>query len=107
MTVIQAGSTPLTLINVFTVAPERQGELIAHLRDATEQTMRHQRGFVSANIHASFDGTRVVNYAQWQTRQDFEAMLANTPAQAHMASAVEIVTSAEPKLYEVTHTYQR
>jgi heme-degrading monooxygenase HmoA len=77
MTVIQTGSTPLTLINVFTVAPERQDVLIAHLQDATEQVMRHQRGFVSANIHASLDGTRVVNYAQWQTRQDFEAMLAN------------------------------
>ncbi|MDQ4011451.1 MAG: antibiotic biosynthesis monooxygenase [Actinomycetota bacterium] len=107
MTVIQTGSTPLTLINVFTVAPERQGVLIAHLQDATEQIMRHQRGFVSANIHASLDGTRVVNYAQWQTRQDFEAMLANPPAQAHMVAALEIATSAEPKLYEVTHTYQR
>lgn len=72
--------------------------------------MRHQRGFLSANIHASLDGTRVVNYAQWQTRQDFEAMLGNPPAQAHMAAAMKIATSAEPKLYElyeVTHTYQR
>ena len=34
MTVIQTGSTPLTLINVFTVAPERQDVLIAHLQDA-------------------------------------------------------------------------
>lgn len=106
MTVIQTGSTPLTLINVFTVAPERQSVLIAHLQDATEQIMRHQRGFVSANIHASLDGTRMV-YAQWQTHQDFEAMLANPPAQAHMAAAFEIATSAEPKLYEVTHTYRR
>jgi heme-degrading monooxygenase HmoA len=107
MTVIQTGSTPLTLINVFTVAPERRGDLIAHLQDATERIMRYQRGFVSANIHASLDGTRVVNYAQWETREDFEAMLANPPARAHMAAALEIAVSAEPKLYEVTHIYQR
>jgi hypothetical protein len=25
--------------------------------------MRHRPGFISANIHASLDGTRVVNYA--------------------------------------------
>jgi uncharacterized membrane protein len=36
MTIIQTGTTPLTLINVFTVAPERQGVQIAHLPDATE-----------------------------------------------------------------------
>jgi hypothetical protein len=55
---------PASLINVFTVAPERQGVLIAHLQDATEQI---PAGLASANIRASLDGTRVVNYVQWQT----------------------------------------
>lgn len=34
--VIQTGSTPLTLINMFTVPPERQRVLIARLLDATD-----------------------------------------------------------------------
>src|SRR5262249_30407728 len=50
-----------TLINVFTVAPERQRELVDLLIDATEQVIQHVPGFISANIHASIDGTRVVN----------------------------------------------
>lgn len=54
----------VTLINVFTVEPARQPELVQLLVTATEEVMQYQPGFVSANIHASTDGERVVNYAQ-------------------------------------------
>ncbi len=57
------------------------------LAEATEQVMRHRPGFVSANIHASLDGTRVVNYAQWRSREDFQAMLDDPIAQEHMGAA--------------------
>ncbi len=46
--------------------------------------MRHMPGFVAANIHKSSDGERVANYAQWRSREDFEAMLKNPAALAHM-----------------------
>ena len=74
MTTIDKGQQVLTLINVFTVAPEKQDELVKLLVDATQQTMKHLPGFVSANIHRSLDGRRVVNYAQWKSLADFEAM---------------------------------
>lgn len=64
-----------TLINVFTVTRMTQQPLVDLLTEATEQVMRHRPGFISANIHASLDGTRVVNYAQWRSRDDFLAML--------------------------------
>lgn len=63
-TTIEAGRPIATLINVFTVTPERQAELVSLLIRATEEHMRHRPGFVSANIHASRDGQRVVNYVQ-------------------------------------------
>lgn len=66
MSTIEKGPSILTLINVFTVAPERQQELVTLLIDATHQTMKHLPGFVSANIHRSLDGKKVVNYAQWE-----------------------------------------
>ncbi|MDN5769284.1 MAG: antibiotic biosynthesis monooxygenase [Microlunatus sp.] len=69
-----------TLVNVFTVVPERQQELVDVLDEATEQVMRHLPGFVSANIHASLDGTRVVNYAQWASPAAFEAMMKDSTA---------------------------
>src|SRR5919198_3803110 len=87
---IRAGEPVLTLINVFTVAPERQEELIALLDRATVEVMRHQPGFVSANIHRSLDGTRVVNYAQWSSRAAFEAVLRDPAAREHMGAAARM-----------------
>ncbi|MFF8729761.1 antibiotic biosynthesis monooxygenase family protein [Streptomyces sp. NPDC015171] len=91
----------VTLINVFTVSPDRQDELIELLVRATEETMRHQPGFVHANFHASLDGERVINYAQWETEEHYRAMLANPEARVHMVQAGEIATDVQPRLFEV------
>ena len=48
----------VTLINVFTVAPEDQQRLLDVLAEATESVMRGLPGFVSANLHRSLDGTK-------------------------------------------------
>ena len=103
MTIITTDQPVVTLINSFTVAPERQDELIRLLVEATEQVMRHRPGFVSANIHRGLEGTRVANYAQWRSREDFEAMLGDPAAQAHMREAAGIA-SFDPVLYEVADT---
>lgn len=102
MTTIQKSQDVLTLINVFTVAPEKQQDLVDLLIGATEQTMRHLPGFISANIHKSYDGHRVVNYAQWRSRDDFEAMLKSPEAAPHMGRAVELA-EPDPILCEVVH----
>jgi antibiotic biosynthesis monooxygenase (ABM) superfamily enzyme len=57
MAKIETDRDILTLINVFTVAPEKQEALVALLIEATKQTMRHLPGFISANIHKSYDGS--------------------------------------------------
>ena len=62
----------VTLINVSNVAPEDQQRLVGVLVDATQRVMRYQQGFISANIHRILDGTRVTNYAQWQSREAIE-----------------------------------
>jgi heme-degrading monooxygenase HmoA len=90
----------VTLINVLTVAPEDQERLVELLARATEEVIAHRPGFVSANIHRGLDGTRVANYAQWRTREDFEAMLHDPAAAAHMREAAALA-AFEPHLYEV------
>ena len=80
---IRAGAGIFTLINVFSVAPDQQQELANVLIEATEQTIRHLPGFISANIHTSLDGRHVVNYAQWRSRDAFKAML---PIRTHARS---------------------
>ncbi|MBV9196664.1 MAG: antibiotic biosynthesis monooxygenase [Solirubrobacterales bacterium] len=66
---IQAGASTVTLINVFTVDPADQQRLVERWQQATDDVIRHQPGFISANIHRSLDGTKVVNYAQWEARK--------------------------------------
>jgi quinol monooxygenase YgiN len=92
----------VTLINVFSVAPEDQQRLVDVLVNATQVVMSKQPGFVSASIHSSLDGRRVTNYAQWQSPEAFEAMLQNKEAAEHMGEAARIAQRFEPHLYEVS-----
>jgi quinol monooxygenase YgiN len=101
MSTIEKGNDILTLINVFSVEPEKQAELVSLLIQATEKTMRHLPGFVSANIHRSFDGRKVVNYAQWESMAAFEAMRKNPSAVPHMKAAAALA-QFEPILCEVS-----
>ncbi|MBW3590403.1 MAG: antibiotic biosynthesis monooxygenase [Actinobacteria bacterium] len=104
VTEIRPGGNLLTLINVFTVSPENQDRLVNLLIEATEQTMRHLPGFVSASIHKSLDGGRVINYAQWESREDFEAMMNEPEARGHMAAAASFA-EFDPILCEVSATF--
>ena len=107
MTTIEQNNGYATLINVFTVEPDRATELAALLRTTTENVMRHQPGFQSANIHVSTDSTRVVNYAQWDSEEAFNAMLANPTTQQHMADAAGLAISFDPHLYTVESVHER
>jgi imidazolonepropionase-like amidohydrolase len=89
------------------VQRERQRELADLLITATEEVMQHLPGFVAANIHVSADGVRVVNYAQWETAEAFQAMLANPEAKKHMDRAAAIAESIDPHLYGVASVHHR
>jgi len=101
MTTITEGADVLTLINVFTVEPAKQQELVDVLVQATDDTMCHLPGFVSANIHRSLDGTKVVNYAQWANKNAFEAMQKNSEAAGHMQAAAKLA-KFDPIICEVS-----
>ena len=107
MTTIETHAAYATLINVFTVAPERASELAEVLDDATDKVMRHVPGFISANIHVSTDGTRVVNYAQWESAEAYQAMLADPAAREHMAPAAAVALDFDPHLYTVESVHGR
>lgn len=103
---ISASAPVVTLINVFIVEPARQQKLVALLVATTEEVIQHQPGFISANIHPSADGERVVNYAQWESEQAFRATLANPQAREHM-EAMRLLAHAEPRLYAVASVHHR
>ena len=101
MTTIERSGAYVTLINVFVVEPARARELADLLTDASDTVMRRLPGFRSANIHLSADGTRVVNYAQWDSTEAYESMMANPSAREHMGRAAEVATSFDPHFYTV------
>ncbi len=96
----------MTLINTFTLKSGRQEDLIKILDAATSEVMSKLPGFISANIHASADGKYVANYAQWNSIEEFKAMLKDTHAQEHMAKCTELA-DASPIKYEVSSVFER
>lgn len=97
-------SPPVTLINVFTVDAAKQDELLALLARATEDSVRHAPGFISATLHRSLDGTRVTMYAQWQSREAYEAMREDPGPRPYLERALAIATF-EPGMYEIVRTF--
>jgi hypothetical protein len=74
------------------------------LQEATESITHSLLGFLSANIHRSLDGTRVVNYARWKRKEDLEAMLQNPMAREHLDEYFKL-SQPDPHLYEVVFIY--
>jgi len=64
----EAESGVVTHINVFTVDPERQQELIDSLI-ATVNAAKSVAGWISASVHKSFDGRQDVNYVQYESHE--------------------------------------
>lgn len=69
-TITESGA--FTLLIEFKVAPDQQQALINGVAAIVEAHFHHYPGFVSASFHASDDGRRVVNYAQWHSRGAWE-----------------------------------
>ncbi len=100
MTTISHGANIVTIIDIFSVEPEMQPQLAELIDRARHEVVSHLPGFISASLHRSLDGRRVVDYVQFATRANFEAMLANPEMQRYIAAAVAIAV-AEPLQYEV------
>jgi heme-degrading monooxygenase HmoA len=103
-TIIRAGDGIATIVNVFDVEPSRQQELLHTLIEGTEQVMRQRPGFISVNLLASNDGTRVVNYAQWRSLDDVRATIADPRAQAYAEKAASLAAPA-PHVYTVASVH--
>jgi quinol monooxygenase YgiN len=102
MTTISKSSKLVTIINIFTVEPSEQKPLLDLLCRATESSVCHAPGFISANLHRSLDGTKVAMYAQWLSVEHYQAMRANPPPLLRQALGIG---KFEPGTYEVVETY--
>lgn len=104
MTTISLSRKLVTLINVFTVAPNNQQRLLDLLTSATETSVRHAPGFISSSLHRGIDGTKVTMYAQWRSVEDYQAMREN-PAPLPFLQQALAIAKFEPGMYEVVEIF--
>lgn len=105
MPAIAPGPGVVTHINVFTVAPEKQQLLVDSLIE-TVKVAREVPGWLSASVHRSYDGTRVVNYVQFESHEAAQAVLKRLAAGGYLKRNTELGTVA-PGQYEVVYTLDK
>jgi Antibiotic biosynthesis monooxygenase len=102
--IIRVGSA-VTQINVFTVEPDQQQPLIDHLARAA-RVASEVPGWLSASLHRSLDGTRVVNYAQSADIDAARRVIGHLKAEG-LIDGNKAFGQAQPGLYEVSFTLDR
>jgi len=96
MAIINPQDNAFVVIVQFSVSPADIQTLIADIAAQVEAWVRDCPGFISASFHASEDGQRMVNYAQWSSRADWEAFM-KRPEQSGIRDAIE---AAGAELFE-------
>jgi heme-degrading monooxygenase HmoA len=100
---IEEAASVATIITVFPVEPEKQPQLIERWLTEGKQ-FEALPGFISATLHRSLDGKRVLYYGQWQRAQDWLALSGQAD---HVFGQLRAITQADSRLYEVVHVIER
>jgi heme-degrading monooxygenase HmoA len=101
---------PVTFINVFEVPVEQIETFTAHWRELAK-IMSAAPGFRDARLHRALSPRtrfQIVNVANWESRQAWEAATANPEFQEGLRALTEdteVQFSANPALYEVVFYY--
>jgi quinol monooxygenase YgiN len=91
----------ITQINTLRCKPEHQQELVEKMIAQTKEVMARQPGCISITLHRSTDGTQVVNYVQWQSKQLLDAAHATPEFQQRLQGYRHLVLDVGPHLFEV------
>ena len=83
----------------FSMKPENQPQMVSLAKEHIKPAME-QPGLISATFHRSLDGTRVINYGQWENEEAI-AELTKKPGFSKTAPYWEGIADNEYHLYEV------
>lgn len=104
MPIIRNDTDIVTQINVFTVPEGGQDRLIAYLSEAAGEASTIP-GWLSASLHKSRDGTRVVNYAQSADLDAARRVIEHLKGRGYLDGNKAFGT-ASPGLYDVVFTLE-
>lgn len=88
MTKIGPGHDVLTVVFEFDIEPEEQQPLCEAVMRLVGDIVSRQPGFVSANLHLSRDGRKVLNYLQWESLEAFERFRDDDEAQRRIRAVI-------------------
>ena len=105
--VIEVQADILTVVNVLIPKPEEQETVISLLQKGMTETMQHQPGFISANIHQSLDSSHVLVYAQWADSASLQNAVKLIEA-GKAPNMMEVFTIGNPEYhpYEVVSVHK-
>jgi len=94
-----AAASPAVLINIFTVAADDVGALLAAWEHDTNW-MKKQPGYISTQLHRGIGGScTFLNYAVWESVGHFRAAFTNPEFRGALAAYPSSVV-ASPHLFE-------
>lgn len=96
----------VTMINIFIVKPENQKALLEMFAKETEGFIKDLPGFISATFHASEDGTRIVNYAQWRSEEDYNKMMETPEFKKKVEENEKLLESYDDNLYKIISVFE-
>lgn len=94
-----------TVITTFEMTPGTCYDLLDELKDAYDNFIRHQPGFIGAGLHVNDAQTRIANYSQWEKREDFLAMLRSEEMRERNRRISALCKSFEPVMYDVAKSF--
>jgi heme-degrading monooxygenase HmoA len=102
---ISTGAQCVTQITVVETEPEKQPVALSVMTERA-RFMARQPGFISISMHRSLDGRRMVNYIQWQSREQLQAAHRSPEFRKEWRHFDELTDEIDPHLYEVVHVME-
>lgn len=94
-----------TVITTYEVTPGTYLDLLDLLQSAFDNFISKQSGFIAGAIHTNDAQTRIANYTQWETREQFLNVLRAPQMRELNRQFSELSRSFEPVLYDVNSCY--
>lgn len=92
----------VTQINTIKVDPKNQARLVELMTEQARNVMAKLPGFISITLHRSVDGERVVNYAQWQSKELLDAAHDTPEFKASLAKYQPLTIEGGPHIHDIT-----
>ncbi|AMR29404.1 hypothetical protein A0257_21415 [Hymenobacter psoromatis] len=94
----------LTLVSLFTVAPNKQDELVDLLISCTDEFISSCPGFISATYHKGLDGKSVALYAQYENMEAFQGVINSEGGKRMVTEGGQLAESSQRCLCHVYDT---